>query len=357
MNEKILAINPGSTSTKIAVYDGRKQAFLKSIKHDQEKLRSFEHTADQFTFRKEMIVNEVRDAGFDLSQFNIIVGRGGLLKPIPGGVYEVNEAMIWELNHPVSEHESNLGGLIAHEIAKEIGPGVKAIIVDPICVDELEDIARISGMPEIPRKSIFHALNQRAVARTFARETGRKYEDLDLIVVHMGGGVTVGSHHHGVIVDVNNGLNGEGAMTPERTGSLPVGQLTELCYSGKYTRAEMMKKIKGQGGFSGYLGTNDVQEIECRIKDHDEYALLIFRAMAYQVAKEIGAASTVLKGNVDAILLTGGVAHSNRMVELITERIKHLGPVRVYPGEGEMEALALNAYLVLTGELKVKQYH
>jgi butyrate kinase len=356
MTHKILVINPGSTSTKIAVYDKRNQLFLKNIKHDMEKLRTFEHTADQFAFRKETIIEEVKNAGLDLNKVKIVVGRGGLLKPIPGGVYEVNEAMIQELTHPVSEHESNLGGLIAHEIAKDIGFEVKAYIVDPICVDEMEEIARISGMPEIPRKSIFHALNQRAVARKFAREIGNKYEELNLIVAHMGGGVSVGCHCKGRVIDTNNGLNGDGPMTPERTGGLPVAQLTELCFSGKYTKAEVLKKIKGWGGFCAYLGTNDVVEIERRIQEGDAYAKLIFNAMAYQVAKEIGASSTVLKGAVDAILLTGGVAYSNRMVEAITERVKHLAPVRVYPGEGEMDALAMNGYLVLTGELEVKVY-
>ena len=356
MSHKILVLNPGSTSTKIAVYDKRNQVFLKNIKHDQEKLRTFERTADQFLFRKETIVEEVRNAGLDINKVRIVVGRGGLLKPIPGGVYEVNEAMLWELAHPVAEHESNLGGLIAHEIAREIGPHVKAYIVDPICVDEMEEIARISGMPEIPRKSIFHALNQRAVSRKYAREIGVKYEDLNLIVAHMGGGVSIGIHRKGRVIDNNNGLNGEGPMTPERSGGLPVGQLTELCFSGKYTRVEVMKKIKGWGGFCAYLGTNDVIEVENRIREGDDYAKLIFEAMAYQVAKEIGAGSTVLKGEVDAILLTGGVAHSTRMVEAITERVKHLGPVRIYPGEGEMDALALNGYLVMTGELEVKEY-
>ncbi len=356
MSHKILVINPGSTSTKIAVYDKRNQLFLKNIKHDQEKLRSFERIADQFAFRKETIIEEVNNAGLEIHKVSIVVGRGGLLKPIPGGVYEVNEAMIWELTHPVAEHESNLGGLIAHEIAKEIGPEVRAYIVDPICVDEMEEIARISGMPELPRKSIFHALNQKAVSRKFAREIGMKYEELNLIVAHMGGGVSVGIHRKGRVIDNNNGLNGEGPMTPERTGGLPVAQLAELCFSGKYTKAEVMKKIKGLGGFCAYLGTNDVVEVERRIKEGDDYARLIFDAMAYQVSKEIGAGSTVLKGDVDAILLTGGVAHSTRMVEAITERVKHLGPVRAYPGEGEMDALALNAYLVLTGELEVKEY-
>jgi len=356
MYQKILVINPGSTSTKVAVYNNRNQVFLKNIRHDLDTMKQFEKVADQFEFRKQAILKEVSDAGLDVTKINIVVGRGGMMKPMAGGVYEVNEKMLHDLRHPVGEHESNLGGLIAFEIAKEIDHDVKAIIVDPICVDEMEEIARISGMPELPRKSIFHALNQRAVARTFANEIGKKYNEINVIVAHMGGGVSVGIHKKGRVIDVNNGLNGEGPMTPERTGSLPVGQLVELCYSGKYTKQEMMKKVKGMGGFCAYLGTNDVPGIEKMIHEGDQYAKLIFEAMAYQVAKEIGAATTVLEGEFDAILLTGGVAYSTMMTNSIIKRIKHLGPIRIFPGEGEMEALAMNGYLVLQNEIEVKEY-
>jgi butyrate kinase len=356
MYQKILVINPGSTSTKVAVYKNRNQVFLKNIKHPLEEMKHFEKVADQFEFRKNAILKEVREAGLDIMKVNIVVGRGGMMKPMEGGVYAVNDKMIHDLKNAVAEHESNLGGVIAAEIAREIGPEVKAIIVDPICVDEMEEIARISGMPELPRKSIFHALNQRAVARTFAREIGKRYEEINVIVAHMGGGVSVGIHHKGRVIDVNNGLNGEGPMTPERTGSLPVGQLVELCYSGKYTKAEVMKKVKGLGGFCAYLGTNDVPAVEKMIQEGNEYAKLIFDAMAYQVAKEIGAATTVLEGDFEGILLTGGVAYSNLMTNSIIKRIKHLGPVRIYPGEGEMEALAMNGYMVLQNEIGVKEY-
>jgi len=352
----ILVINPGSTSTKIAVYENRKQIFLTNIKHTMEELSVFNSIADQYEFRKNTITEEIKKAGIDIDSLKIIVGRGGLLKPIEGGVYQVNDKMVYDIHHPMGEHESNLGGLIAFELAKEIGNNVKAIIVDPTCVDELEEISRISGMPELPRRSFLHTLNQRAVARTYAKDIGKRYEEINVIVAHMGGGTSVGAHKKGIIVDVNNGLNGDGPMSPERTGGLPVGQLVELCFSGKFTKPEILKKIKGKGGLVAYLGTSDAIEIEKRIEAGDEQSKLIYQAMAYQVAKEIGALSTVLKGQVDGILLTGGIAYSDFIVNEITERVKHIGPVKIYPGEGEMEALAMNGYLALTQEIEVKEY-
>ena len=356
MDLLILVINPGSTSTKIAVYENHKQAFLTNIKHSQKELSKYDKIADQFEFRKNTITNELEKAGININKINIVVGRGGLLKPIDGGVYKVNEAMIRDIRSPMGEHESNLGGLIAYEISEKISNDVMAIIVDPTCVDEMEDIARISGMPEIPRKSFLHTLNQRAVARTYAKYIGKKYEEINVIVAHMGGGISVGAHQKGRIVDVNNGLNGDGPMSPERSGGLPVGQLVELCFSGKFSKQEILKKIKGKGGLTAYLGTCDAIDIEKRIEQGDEYAKLVYEAMNYQVAKEIGALSTVLKGEVDGILLTGGLAYGDIVVDSITEKVKHLGIVKVYPGEGEMEALALNGFLVLTQEIEVKDY-
>jgi len=352
----ILVINPGSTSTKIAVYENHKQLFLTNIKHSLEELSIFEKIADQFEFRKDTITNELEKADIDISKINIIVARGGLLKPMAGGVYRVNEAMIKDAMNPMGEHESNLGGLIAYEISKQIGDDIFAIIVDPTCVDEMEDIARISGMPELPRKSFLHTLNQRAVARTFGKYIGKKYEEINVIVAHMGGGISVGAHKNGKIIDVNNGLNGDGPMSPERSGGLPVGQLVELCFSGKFSKKDILKKIKGKGGLTAYLGTSDAIEIEKRIEQGDEYAKLIYEAMSYQVAKEIGALSTVLKGEIDGILLTGGLAYGDMIVNSITEKVKHLGIVTVYPGEGEMEALSLNGFLVLNNEIEVKEY-
>jgi butyrate kinase len=356
MDHKILVINPGSTSTKIAVFYNRTQIFMISIKHEQEVLATFECIVDQYEYRKNMVKDELIKAGIDLNKINIIVCRGGLLKPITGGAYKVNEAMLRDIRNPMGQHESNLGGLIAYALAQEIGPEVESIIVDPTCVDEMEDIARISGMPELPRKSFLHALNQRAAGRNYAKEIGKKYEEINIIIVHMGGGISVGAHRKGRIIDVNNGLNGDGPMSPERSGGLPVGQLVDLCFSGKFTKAEICRKIKGKGGLTGYLGTCDAIEIEKRINEGDEFAKLIYSALPYQVAKEIGGLSTVLKGEVDAIILTGGLAYSSMIIDGIIERVAHLGPVKVYPGENEMEAMAMNGLMALNHEIEVKEY-
>jgi butyrate kinase len=356
MENNILVINPGSTSTKIAAFYNRKQNFMKSIRHDHEILSTFDKIADQFEYRKNMVLDELNKAGIELEKIHIIVCRGGLLKPIMGGAYKVNETMIKDIRNPMAEHESNLGGLIAYELLKEVDSDGYAIIVDPTCIDEMDDIARISGMPELPRKSFLHALNQRAAGRRYASEVGKKYDDLNLIVVHMGGGISAGAHQKGRIIDVNNGLNGDGPMSPERSGGLPVGQLVDLCFSGKFTKAEILKKIKGDGGLIAYLGTCDGVEIEKRIGDGDEYARLIYMALPYQVAKEIGALSTVLKGDVDGIILTGGLAYSNVVVDDIILRVSHLGHVKVYPGENEMEAMAMNGFMALNNEIEVKDY-
>jgi len=356
MDRFILVINPGSTTTKIAIYNNRKETFLINVKHDKEVLQKFDRIFDQYEYRKNMISEILENSGFDLRRMDIIVGRGGLFKPIAGGVYKVNEAMLRDVQNPMGEHESNLGGVIAYELAKEAGSHVPAIIVDPTCMDEMEEIARISGMPELPRRSFLHALNQRVIGRKYAKEINKRYEDINVIVVHMGGGISCGAHCKGRIIDVNNGLNGDGPMSPERSGGLPVGQLVDLCFSGKYNRNEIMKKIKGNGGLYAYLNTSDAIEIEKRIENGDKYALLVYEAMCYQVAKEIGALGTVLKGEVDGILLTGGLAFGKMIVDYITERVQHIGPVKIYPGEGEMEALAMNGYLVLTEEIMVKEY-
>ncbi len=356
MERHILAINPGSTSTKIAVYNNMKSVLLINVKHDKETLSKFEKIVDQLEYRKKMIRDVLDNSGIDMKSIQIVVGRGGLLKPIQGGIYRVNEAMLRDIRNPMGEHESNLGGLIAYELAKEAGDNVPAVIVDPTCVDEMEEIARISGMPELSRRSFLHALNQKAIARKYAGDLNLKYEDVNVIVAHMGGGISIGAHSGGRVIDVNNGLNGDGPMSPERSGGVPVGQLVEMCFSAKYSKAEIMKKIKGQGGLVAYLGTNDAQEIEERINQGDTKAKLIYDAMAYQIAKEIGGLSTVLKGKVDCILLTGGLAYSDMLTESITERVAHIAPVKVFPGEGEMEALSFNALLALKEEIEVKEY-
>lgn len=357
MSEKrILAINPGSTSTKIAVYEGTKNVFLKTLRHSADELKPFSNIAGQFQFRKEIIMSELKNAGIEVESIGIIVGRGGLVKPIPSGVYEVNDALVKDLIHPVlGEHASNLGGLIALDIARTIS-GARAFIADPVVVDELQDVARISGQPEMPRLSIFHALNQKAIARTHARSLNRKYEELNLIVAHLGGGISVGAHLNGKVVDVNNALDGEGPFSPERSGTLPAGLLAKICFSGKVTLEEVKKMITGQGGLVAHLQTNSAYDVEMAARNGDEKAMLIQDAMAYQVGKEIGSLATVLKGQVDGILLTGGIAHNSDLVNYIKEMVSFIAPVTVYPGEDEMEALAMNGLMVMRGEVKPLVY-
>jgi butyrate kinase len=353
----ILAINPGSTSTKIAVFDiYSNKIFQTSIKHNAEELAPYKSIVDQYEFRKKVVLETLKEAGIEINSIKVVVGRGGLVKPIPSGLYEVNEAMKEDLRKGVlGEHASNLGGLIADDIAKEI-PGAKAFIADPVVVDEMDDIARISGHPRFQRISIFHALNQKAIARLHAKSQGKNYDDLNLIVAHLGGGISVGAHRKGRVVDVNQALDGEGPFSPERSGTLPVGALVKLCFSGEVTYDEVKKMITGKGGLVAYLGTNDALEVENRVKSGDAYAKLIYEAMAYQVSKEIGACATVLKGEVDAILITGGIAYDKIFVDWIKERVSFIAPVYVYPGEDEMQALAYNGICYLKGEITPKQY-
>lgn len=353
---RILAINPGSTSTKIAVFQGNNPVFVRTITHSAEELSRFEKVTDQYAFRKEIIYKQLEEAGVEMENIRAVVGRGGLTKPIPSGVYEVNEAMKHDMaNSPMGEHASNLGGFIADDIAKSL-PNARAFIADPVVVDELSELARVSGHPEFSRKSIFHALNQKAIARQHARSIMRKYEDLSLIVVHLGGGISVGAHQKGLVVDVNQALDGEGPFSPERSGTLPAADLVRSCFSGKYTQTELLQMIKGKGGMTGFLGTNNAYEVEKRAQAGDEHAKFILEAMAYQVAKAIGSMSTVLKGEVDGILITGGIAHSKWFVNQVIESVYKIAPVHVYPGEDEMRALAMNGLMVLKGEVEVKEY-
>lgn len=353
---KILAINPGSTSTKIALYHDDKEQFVKNIHHSNDELAGYEKISEQFAFRKEIILEELLNAGIDIQSVNAVVGRGGLVKPISSGVYEVNEALIQDLKRGIKgEHASNLGGLIAHDIASGID-GVRAFIADPVVVDEMQDVARVSGHVYFERSSIFHALNHKAVARSYARQNGREYEDLNLIVAHMGGGISVGAHQKGKVIDVNNALDGDGPFSPERSGGLPTGALIQLCFSGDITLAEMKKQLVGKGGFVSYLGTNSGLEVENRAMDGDTEAMLIFEAMGYQTAKEIAAMSAVLKGKVDAIIITGGLAYSKYLTQYIREHISHIAKVHIEPGEDEMSALALNGFLALSKQVEVKSY-
>ena len=353
---RIIAINPGSTTTKIAVYQNMNPVYLKTIRHSLEDLKEFDSIIDQLSYRKQIICKELRDADIKLDLVRAVVGRGGLIKPIESGVYEVNEAMIKDLTHsPLGEHASNLGGLIASDMAETL-PNARAFIADPVVVDELSDIARVSGHPAFRRISIFHALNQKAVARQHAKSILKQYEDLNLIVVHLGGGITVGAHQKGRVIDVNNGLDGEGPFSPERSGTLPVGQLVSMCFSGNYTKEKIKKMIKGEGGLVAYLGTNSAYEIEQKAAAGDEKAMFYYEAMAYQVSKQIGSMCPVLKGNVDGIIITGGIAHSKFFVNMVIERVYRIAPVHVYPGEDEMKALVSNGLMALKGEVKIKTY-
>lgn len=354
---RLLAINPGSTSTKIAVFEDLDELFTVTIRHGVQELAPFARIIDQYEYRKDIIIATLNNAGFKLSDFQAIVGRGGLLKPIPGGVYKVNDLLIEDLKKEImGEHASTLGGILAKEIAESIDGGIDSFIVDPVVVDELDDIARFSGHPEVPRVSIFHALNQKAVARRYAREHKRKYEELDLIVAHLGGGVTVGVHKHGRVIDVNNGLDGDGPFSPERSGGLPSGSLAKLCFSRRYELREIRKMITGSGGIVAYLGTNNMFEVEKMVANEDKKATLVYEAMIYQICKEIGACATVLRGKIDSIIITGGLARSEMVVEKIKNRVSFLGEISVYPGEDEMQALAEGVYYASIGEIPIKEY-
>lgn len=353
---KILAINPGSTSTKIAVFHNGRPAFLKNVSHDNKKLEEFAHITDQYSFRKQCILEELENSNIDITKLDAIVGRGGLVRPIKSGVYHINEQMKEDLKTGLlGEHASNLGGLIADDIAKQI-PNCQAFIADPVVVDELEDVARFSGHPEFKRYSIFHALNQKAIARSYSRLINRKYEDLNLIVAHLGGGISVGAHKEGKVIDVNQALDGEGPFSPERSGTLPAGALAKICFQDGMTIEKIKKMITGKGGLTAYMGTNSAYEVELLASDGDEKAQMVQNAMAYQIGKEIGSLSAVLKGNVDAIILTGGVSHNTALVEYVKSMVSYIAPVIIYPGEDEMHALAQNGMLVIKGEIEAKEY-
>lgn len=350
-----LIINPGSTSTKIAVFEDENILFEKTLRHSTEEISKYEHIADQYEFRMNIIKDALKENGIELSSLSSVVGRGGLLKPIEGGTYGINDTMCEDLKVGVSgEHASNLGGMIAYSIAKS--QNIPSFIVDPVVVDELDDIARLSGHPCFERASIFHALNQKAVARRAATELGKSYDDINLIVVHLGGGISVGAHKHGRVIDVNNALDGDGPFTPERSGSLPVGQVVKACFSGKYTQQEVAKMVKGNGGLNAYLNTNDAKSVEEMAQAGNDKAKQVFNAMAYQVAKSIGECAVVLDGDVDGIVITGGIAYSKSFVEYVSNKVKFISRIFVYPGEDELLALAQGGLRVLRGEEKAKEY-
>jgi len=351
---RILAINPGSTTTKIAVYENENRLFVKTFYHSSDDLAPFHSIISQYDYRKNLIISELKKENL-FSGFAAIVGRGGLLKPIPSGVYEVNERMKSDLRDAIMQHACNLGGLLAEEISLLIS-GCKAYIADPVVVDELEDVARISGSPLLPRLSVFHALNHKAIARKYARSINKNYEELNLVVAHLGGGISVAAHKQGRVIDVNNALDGSGSFSPERAGTLPARQLVELCFSGEYTKDEIEKMIRGRGGLMAHLGTTDVQKVIKLIEEGDKKAELILEAMIYNIAKEIGSMCVVLNGKVDAIVLTGGIAYSNYCVNKLSKQISFLAPISIFPGEDEMEALAFNALGALKGELVCEEY-
>ncbi|MEN8227615.1 MAG: butyrate kinase [Bacteroidota bacterium] len=351
----ILAINPGATSTKIAVYHSNKFVFLKTIRHKEDDLQAFKKTTDQLEFRMSLVIKEVEENHIPFDQIGMIIARGGLIHPIESGVYEVNDAMISDLENGVmGDHASNLGGLIADRLINQF-PQAKAYIADPVVVDELQTVARISGHPQFKRISIFHALNQKSTARTYAHSRGMEYEDLNLIIAHLGSGISVGAHKKGRVIDVNNGLDGEGPFGPERSGTLPTGALARYCFEG-VTLKEVEKMLAGSGGLFAYLGHKDAHQLEKMAREGDPKARLIQEAMAYQISKEIGAMSTVLGGEVHAILITGGIAHNPDVTGYIKERVGFIAPVFIYPGEDEMRALALNGSMLLSGKISPREY-
>lgn len=351
---QILAINPGSTSTKIAVYEDEQPALLRNIRHSVEELAQFARIADQRAFRRNLVLDELRRMNIPF-RFDAIIGRGGLAKPLAGGVYAVNEKMCRDMYYAKRQHVCNLGCIIAYDLARQLNDCL-ALIADPVVVDEMEDVARVCGSPLMQRVPVWHALNQRAIARRFARENGRRYEDLNLIICHMGGGISIAAHRKGRAIDANNGLDGEGPFSPERAGTLPSADLVRLCYSGRYTQEELLKRIAGNAGLSAHLGTTDVKKIIDSIEAGDHHAKLLIDAMIYQTAKYIAAEGAVLFGEIDAVLVTGGIAHSDYITSRLRRRVEFLAPVHIYPGEDEMEAMALNALAVLRGEQEMKTY-
>ncbi|PKM96256.1 MAG: butyrate kinase [Firmicutes bacterium HGW-Firmicutes-1] len=355
MSHHILTINPGSTSTKIGVYRDEELILEETLRHSSTEIGVYACIYDQLEFRREVVLDALRQKNYDIHSLDAVVGRGGLLKPVESGTYQVNDTMLQDLKVGVQgQHASNLGGIIAHEIAKPLN--IPAYIVDPVSVDELDEVAKITGIPVIRRRSIFHALNQKAIGRKYAKDSNKEYCNLNLIVAHMGGGITVGAHKQGKVVEVNNGLDGEGPFSPERSGKLPVRDIMQMCFSGTYTLDKMNKLLTGQGGYVAYFQTNNTGEICKAAAEGDQKAQLIQNAMAYGIAQEIGKCATVFSGKVEAILLTGGIAYNESIINAIKERVSFIAPVFVYPGEDELLALTQGGLRVLNGEEAVKLY-
>ena len=354
MSYRILVINPGSTSTKIGVFEDEVQLFSKTLRHSAEKIAEFSAIADQKSWRKELVMEALKENDFDVTTLSAVSGRGGLVAPLRGGTYATTDKLMADTAAGVGgQHACNLGGLIAREIGDELG--IPSFIVDPPVVDELAPVARYSGHPVIARRSTFHALNQKAVAKRYAKEVGKKYEDLNLLVCHMGGGISVGAHVKGSVIDTENALDGEGPFSPERAGSLPSGDLVRLCFSGKYTEAEIKKMITGQGGLVAYVNSTDMKQLLIDAETDPKIAE-VMDAFHYQIAKEIGAMAAVMCGQIDQIILTGGVAYGRESVEAITKHVGWIAPITVYPGEDELLALTQGALRVLKGEEKLMEY-
>ncbi len=351
---KILAINPGSTSTKIAVYHDTEPVLVASIPHSAEDVARFKKITDQYHYRLDLILNTLAEAGIPLD-FDVVMGRGGVAKPVEGGVYEINEVMLHEMWNAIHQHACDLGCILANEIAGRI-PGCRAFIAEPGVVNELCPEAKISGSPMAPRICIWHALNHKAIAQIYAKSIGKSYQDLRLIVCHLGGGISVAVHDKGRAIDANNCLAGEGPVSPERAGTLPAADLVRLSFSGRYTEDQLIRRIAGKAGLTAHLGTNDVRQIIDRIEAGDTHAALILDAMIFHTAKAIAAEGAVLCGEVDAILLTGGMAYSDYIISRLLPKIQWIAPVHIYPGENEMEALATNGLAALRGEIQIKEY-
>lgn len=355
MKTHTLVINPGSTSTKIGVYKGASVLFTKSIEHSLAELEQCSNILEQLAFRKKVITDTLTALNFDTSTLSLVIGRGGLIKPGVSGIYPVNEKMKADLlSQKYGYHASNLGGLLALNIATPLGIG--AYIVDPVVTDELQELARIAGLPDIQRKSIFHALNQKSVAKIYAQSIHKNYKDLNLIVVHLGGGVSIGAHKQGKVIDVNDALYGEGPFSPERSGTLPMGDLVDMCFSGKYSKEEVRKKLVGHGGFVAHVGTNKIKDVVESAKNGDKQAILLLDTFTYQIAKYIGMMATVLYGKVDQIILTGGVAYNSELMQQIIERVSFIANVTIFPGEDEMQAMANAAVEIIDNTVTLNHY-
>jgi butyrate kinase len=352
----IVAINPRYPFSKVGVYNNNKLIFLKKINHQTEQIKFFRDCNELTLFRKDAILKELVDNGIPLDDIKVVIARGGLTKPVKSGVYFVNENIVKDLGDcKMGKDIVNLGGLIADAISKEL-PNARAFIADSVVVDEYEDIAKVTGLPELPRRSIFHALNQKAIARKYAKSIGKKYEELNLIIAHLGTGITVGAHRKGLVIDSNMGYDGDGPFAPIRAGSLPTGDLIRLCFSGKYTQDELLAKVSIEGGIRAHLGTYSAEEVDKRVQEGDQKAAFIFEAMAYQVSKTIGSMYPVLNGDVDAILITGGIAHSQWFVRKIMERVSKLAQIVVFPGSDDIETLAMRGLAVINGDEEVLEY-